>query len=42
MESLANFGIAIIGWLAWNFIIFRIDKDAYDEAGKDFSFQGIR
>jgi len=32
MNSLITF----LGWLAWNAIIFRIDKDKYDERGEDF------
>lgn len=31
-----NILISIFGWLAWNVIIFRIDKDQLDEQGKDF------
>jgi hypothetical protein len=31
-----NILITVIGWFAWNAIIFRIDKDQYDEKGIDF------
>lgn len=28
--------ISLIGWLGWNIIIFRIDKDRYDDIGNEF------
>jgi hypothetical protein len=28
--------ITVIGWLAWNVIIFRIEKDKFDSDGKPF------
>ena len=31
-----NILITIFGWLAWNVIIFRIDKDQYDDKGTIF------
>jgi len=31
-----NLYITIVGWVAWNVIIFRIDKDQYDDKGEDF------
>lgn len=31
-----NIFITVIGWLAWNVIIFRIDKDQYDDRGEQF------
>jgi hypothetical protein len=33
-----NFIISIIGWLAWNVIVFRIEKDKYDDKGEHFPF----
>lgn len=29
---------AFLGWALWNAIIFRIDKDEYDDADKSFPF----
>lgn len=31
-----NILICLAGWVAWNVIIFRIDKDQYDEKGISF------
>lgn len=31
-----NILITIAAWLAWNVIIFRIDKDQYDDKGETF------
>ena len=31
-----NFLISLAGWFAWNVMILRIDKDAYDTTGKTF------
>lgn len=34
-----NLLITICGWFAWNAIIFRIDKDQYDEQDKPFNLK---
>lgn len=34
-----NLLITIAGWFAWNAIIFRIDKDQYDEQSKPFNLK---
>jgi hypothetical protein len=34
-----NILIALAGWFAWNAIIFRIDKDQYDERGESFNLK---
>jgi len=34
-----NLLITIAGWFAWNAIIFRIDKDQYDEQDKPFNLK---
>lgn len=31
-----NLLITVVGWLAWNVIIFRIDKDQYDDRKEPF------
>jgi hypothetical protein len=31
-----NIGITLFSWLAWNAIIFRIDKDQSDDNGTEF------
>jgi len=31
-----NIIITIAGWIAWNIIIFRIDKDQYDDRKEEF------
>lgn len=31
-----NIFITFIGWLAWNVLVFRLEKDKYDDEGKEF------
>lgn len=31
-----NFFISLIGWVAWNVLMFRIEKDKYDETDSEF------
>lgn len=34
-----NFLITLLGWAIWNWVAFSVEKDTYDDAGKDFPFQ---
>jgi hypothetical protein len=31
--------ITVLGWLIWNWIAFSVEKDTYDDNGKDFPFR---
>lgn len=37
-----NIFITIIGWLAWNWFWFTVEKDKHDDENKDFDFTDYR
>lgn len=41
-SRLMNITIALVGWLAWNFLLFMMEKDKYDDQEKDFPFTEYR